>query len=435
MLLKTFKGGVHPKEEKEKTSHLKIRKAKLPKRVIIPLSQHTGTPCEPLVSVGEEVKTGQRIGDSEKFISAPIHASISGKVAAIELRPHPDGRMVKSIVIDSDGKDTLHESVKPYPPFKTLSKNDIRKIVRAAGIVGLGGGAFPTHVKLDPPHDKVIEYVILNGAECEPYLTADHRMMLENPEDIVIGLKAIMKTTDGKKGIIAIESNKPDAIASMRKVIKDEENLSVFVVKTKYPQGYEKSLIYSTIKREVPSGGLPMDVGCAVSNVSTAAAISFAIKKGMPLIERVVTVCGSGVKEPANLLVRIGTPFADAINECGGTQGEIKKVINGGPMMGIAHWTVDVPVTKGVTGILVFSEKEHEEIELEPCIRCAKCVDVCPVDLLPTLLESYAEAGNIEQCKKLGVLDCMECGVCAYICPSKRNIVQNIKLAKETLSK
>ncbi|MCX5725660.1 MAG: RnfABCDGE type electron transport complex subunit C, partial [Candidatus Saganbacteria bacterium] len=246
---------------------------------------------------------------------------------------------------------------------------------------------------------------------------------------------AIMKATGAKKGIIAIELNKPDAIASIRNAIKGKENISVAPLKTKYPEGYEKSLIYSIAKRKVPPGKLPMDVGCVVFNISTAAAISQTIRTGMPLIERVVTVSGSGIAEPSNLLVRIGTSFQDAIAECGGLKGEIKKILNGGPLMGIAMWSLDVPVIKGVTGILAFTEKECEEVETEPCIRCAKCVDVCPVALLPTLLESYFEAGNIRECRKLGVLDCMECGACSYICPSKRNLVQNIKLAKEAAIK
>jgi len=432
--MKTFRGGVHPKEEKEFSRDKAIRAAKSPSVAVIPLIQHTGAPCEPLVQAGEEVKVGQPLGDSQRFITAPVHASISGKVKAIEDRFHPTlGKKIQSIMIESDGKEAVHESVSPYPELDKISKPDLRKIVRAAGIVGLGGGAFPTHVKLDPPHDKEIEYVILNGAECEPYLTCDERIMIEHSDEVIMGLKAIMKPTDAKNAIIGIESNKPEATRIMKEKIKDEPNIKVKKVKTKYPQGGEKQLVKALIGREIPPGGLPMDVKVVVNNVGTAQAIAKTIKTGMPLIERVVTVTGKKVKNPSNLLVKIGTPIKDLIEECGGVDGEIAKIVMGGPMMGTAQWNLDVPVLKGTSGILVLTKEEAKDLESEPCVRCGKCVDVCPQYLVPTTIARFAEFKKWDDAGSFSALDCMECGACAYTCPSKIDLVQLIKLAKTEL--
>jgi len=432
--MKTFTGGVHLKDEKEPTRGKAITEAKSPTIAVIPLIQHTGAPCEPLVSVGDEVKVGQPLGDSQRYITAPVHSSISGKVKAIEGRPHPTlGKKIKSIVIESDGKERVHESVKPYAEFDKLTKHDIRKIVRAAGIVGLGGGAFPTHVKLDPPHDKIIEYVILNGAECEPYLTCDERIMIELADEVVMGLKAIMKPTDAHKAIIGIESNKPEAIKIMQEAINGEHDIKIKVVKTKYPAGGEKQLIRALTGREVPSGGLPMDVKVVVNNVGTAQAIANTIKTGMPLIERVVTVTGKRVRNPSNLRVKIGTPVKNVIEECGGVDGEIAKVIIGGPMMGIAGWNLDCPVIKCTTAILILTKDEVKEYEPLPCVRCGKCVDVCPHYLLPSMIARFAEFGKWSEAKSYGALDCIECGACAYVCPSKIDLVQLIKLAKSEI--
>jgi electron transport complex protein RnfC len=302
-------------------------------------------------------------------------------------------------------------------------------------MVGLGGAMFPTQVKLSPPPEKKIDTIILNGAECEPYLTADHRLMLENPEEIVSGLKIILRATGAPLGYIGIEDNKPDAVRVMKETLKDEKNIQVIPVKTKYPQGGEKQLIKSILNREVPSGGLPMDVGVIVQNVGTAYAIAQAFLTGLPLVERVVTIAGKGIREPANLRVKIGTLISGLIEECGGFTGEVEKVIVGGPLMGMAQYTLDVPVIKGTTGVLIQIKEEVEKIEPSVCIKCAKCVDVCPMFLLPNFLADYAEHGKFEEACQIGLLDCIECGACAYVCASKRDLIQLIKLAKSECQK
>lgn len=426
----TFKGGVHPPHHKHYTEHLPLKKAEVPKLVIIPLQQHIGAPCDPLVQVGDEVKLGQKIGEPKGFVSAPIHSSVSGRVAAIEKRPHPGGGLVLSVVIESDGLDSLDESIKPRGNLENLTAEDIKNIMREAGLVGMGGATFPTQVKFSPPADKPIDTVILNGAECEPYLTADHRLMLENAGDVVLGLKAMMKAVNVKKGYIAIENNKPDAIKAIAEAVQGEGDIEVVSLKTKYPQGAEKQLIKACTGREVPSGGLPMDCGVIVNNVGTSAALGNAIKTGMPLVERIVTITGSGVKEPQNLVVRIGTPFADVIEQCGGLADNVGKVIQGGPMMGIAQYTTEVPVIKGTSGILVLKE---EDLGLKPeiaCIKCARCVDACPIGLLPTKLEGFAQKGMLHEADEYHVIDCIECGSCSFICPAKRPLVERIRLAK-----
>ncbi len=432
---KTFIGGVHPKDEKELTKDKPIRPAKDPKTAIIHLCQHTGATCTPLVKVGDYVKVGQKIGDSEARISAPVHSSISGKVIAIEERPHPAGINVPAIVIESDGQNLIDESIKPYPPLESLSPDNIRAAVREAGIVGLGGAVFPTHVKLQPPKDKPIKSVILNGCECEPMITCDYRLMIENPQEILFGMKAIMKAVAAEEGFIGIENNKPDAIKIMKEVTKSKSNIKVIEVKTKYPQGGEKQLIKVILNLEVPSGGLPYDVHVLVQNVGTAVAIANTLLKGMPLIERIVTVTGKYLKNPSNLKVKIGTPFSQLTEECGGTEGKIKKLIMGGPMMGIAQIGLEVGVAKCVTSLIVQTEEEVLDYKSEPCIRCAKCVDVCPAFILPAIIASYAENGMFNLSKEYGALDCIECGACAYVCPSRIELVQLIKLAKYEVSK
>ncbi|HHW01632.1 MAG TPA: electron transport complex subunit RsxC [Thermoanaerobacterales bacterium] len=429
-MLKTFRGGIHPPYNKDLTKHKPVETAKLPDRVIIPMSQHVGAPCEPIVKVGDLVKKGQKIGEARAFVSAPIHASISGKVTAVEPRPHPGGGMVMSVVIESDGKDELFEGINAPKPLAELSPDEIKNLIRESGIVGMGGAGFPTQVKLSPPPGKTIDTIIVNGAECEPYLTADHRLMVERPDDVVLGLEAIMKATGVKNGYIAIEENKPDAIEAIRKAIQAKDGIELVELATKYPQGGEKQLINAVTGREVPSGGLPMDVHVIVDNAGTCAAIANAIKTGMPLVERIATVTGTAVNEPKNLLIRIGTPFSEIIEQCGGFKGEAGKVIMGGPMMGLAQSVLDVPAIKGTSGILVLAKNDVVLSEQSPCIRCARCVDACPIHLLPTTLGKFAERGMWTEAEEYHALDCIECGCCAYVCPAHIPLTQLIRLAK-----
>lgn len=426
----TFKRGIHPEYHKELTADKPIVTAQLSQRVVIPLSQHTGAPAKPEVNIGDEVKKGQLIGSPTAFVSSPVHSSISGKVVAISDFPHPSGRMVQSIVIESDGKDE-YTSFTERPDYMGLSPDEIKGIIRDAGIVGLGGAAFPTSVKLSPPKEKPIDTVILNGAECEPYLTADHRLMADYPQEIVNGLKIIMKSLGVNEGYIGIEENKPDAIEKIKSVVSGEPNIKVSTLKVKYPQGAEKMLIKAIKGREVPSKGLPMDVGVVVQNVGTALAVYEAVRYGKPLIERVVTVTGNGIREPHNMIVRIGTLISDLVEQCGGLSEGAVKVIVGGPMMGFAQWSLDVPVVKGTSGILVFTADEYfPSEEYFPCIRCGRCLDVCPMGLNPSMLSILSEKGRYEETKEYNLFDCFECGSCAFVCPSCRPMVQFIRLAK-----
>ena len=425
-----FRGGVHPEHRKELTASLAITAATIPRKVVIPLQQHIGAPCEPLVKVGDAVKVGQMIGDSEAFVSAPVHASISGTVAAIEPYNHPLGRKVTAIIIEGDGRDEWCSELEPVEKVDDLSPEEIRARLRSAGIVGLGGAAFPAHVKLSPPEGKAIDTVIINGAECEPYLTADHRLMLERPEDIVFGLEVIMKALGAGRGIIGIEDNKPDALRVMRQAIEGKSDMSVVALKTKYPQGAEKMLILATTRRRVPSGGLPLDVGVVNHNVGTTVAIAEAVRKGKPLIERVVTVTGEGVKRPANLMVRLGTLAGDLLEYCGGLREDTCKLIMGGPMMGLAQPTADFPVVKGTSGILALTAEEAAVYENGSCIRCASCVKACPINLVPTFIAQAAEHGLFDRAEKLHAADCIECGCCSYICPAGIPLTQWIRIAK-----
>jgi len=426
---KSFHGGIHPPYNKQATAALPIVDAAPPKTVVIPLHQHTGAPCEPLVKVGDEVKLGQKIGESQSFVSAPVHASVSGKVTAIEARPHPGSGLVQAVVIESDGLDTPDPGMVPAGDVATLSPDEIRKIIRAAGIVGLGGAAFPTAVKVSPPPGKAIDTVVLNGAECEPYLTADHRVMLEDPAAVIYGLRALMQACGAPRGMIAVEDNKPDAIEALHKSLSAADGIQIVVLHTKYPQGSEKQLVWACLEREVPSGGLPLDVGVVVSNVGTAAAVAQAIQSGKPLYERVVTVTGSAVAKPQNLRVRIGTSFADLIEQCGGLT-DAGKVINGGPMMGIAQSSLDVPVIKGTSGILCLKRGEIIREQPTACLKCGRCVENCPMHLMPLWIAAYAERALHDEAERLNAMDCVECGCCSYICPARRPLVQAIRLSK-----
>ncbi|MEW9123049.1 MAG: electron transport complex subunit RsxC [Thermotaleaceae bacterium] len=428
----SFRGGVHPPHFKEATARLKVERALEPKIVTIPLQQHIGAPSELLVKVGERVKVGEKIAEASGFVSAPIHSSVSGVVKQVGRMLTPTGETM-CVIIESDGLNEIHENVVPKGSIESLSGKEILNIIKEAGIVGMGGAAFPTHVKLSPPPEKKIDTVILNGAECEPFLTADHRLMLENPESIINGLKAMMKVLGVKQAYVGIEDNKKDAIEEMKKHVQKEEGIHIVGLHTKYPQGAEKQLIYACTKREVPSGGLPMDVGVVVNNVGTAAAICNAIETGMPLVERIATITGKGVKEPKNLLIKIGTSFKEIIEQCGGYSGVPGKLIMGGPMMGLAQYTDDIPAIKGTSGILVLMPEEASLPEPRPCIRCGKCVEICPAFLQPLFISGYALQNMHETAEKYNALDCIECGSCSFICPSKRPLLQSIRVSKREI--
>lgn len=424
-----YYGGIHPTEHKELSEHLSLVRFPDPLNIVVPMSQHAGAPAEPIVEVGQQVKMGQKIAEAKGLISSAIHSSVSGTVVAIEPRLHTvSGLEALAIVIQSDGKNTLHESVKPAGKLDNLSPDEIIEIVREKGIVGMGGAGFPTAVKLKAP--KPIELVLLNGCECEPILTADHRVLLEYADDVIYGLKAMMKASGAPKGVIAIEDNKQDAVELLQEKTADIENIEIVVAKTKYPQGAEKMLIKRVMGKQVPSGGLPMDVGAIVSNVSTAKAISDAIQTGMPLIERVVTVGGERMNKPGNYLVKVGTSVKDIINHCGDVKGDDVTIKIGGPMMGFTVENLNVPLLKCSNGIIAIETTVKEAVE---CIKCGRCADVCPMELRPLYFTKYALTEDWEGMKTQNAMDCIECGCCEYICSSKIPIVERIKIGKTAI--
>jgi electron transport complex protein RnfC len=430
-MAKSFRGGIHPNDRKRYTANKAIEVASIPNKVIIPVRQHIGAPCSPIVKVGDLVKKGQVIAEAQAFVSSPIHASTSGKVVEVAAYPHPVFGSCMAVVIESDGQDEWVEGLPLNRDWKTLDVTEIKEIIRQSGMVGMGGATFPTHIKMAPPAEKPIHTFILNGAECEPFLTADHRVMLEQTDRIVTGMQIAMKVLGVTKGYIGIEENKPDAIDALRKACSAVSGLEVVALQTKYPQGAEKTLISVVTGTDVPSGGLPMDVGVVVQNVGTVVAIADAVQKGIPLIERVTTVTGGALKEPKNVLFRIGTTFAGAVAACGGFTQQPVKVIMGGPMMGMAQSTLDVPIIKGTSGILVLSETDVNVGPERSCIRCGRCVDACPMGLVPSMLSVLSERGVHSVAKEqYDLLDCVECGSCVYVCPAKRNIVHYVKLSK-----
>ena len=429
--IRSFRGGIHPLHEigggKAATRGLAIERAPAPARVCLPMSQHIGGPCVPCVQVGQRVLRGQVIGRPRGFVSAPVHASVSGTVVAVGPHAAIGNANATCVVIENDGRDEWDPACAPAD-VSALTPQEILSRIGEAGIVGMGGAAFPSRVKLSPPGEKKIDFLLLNGAECEPYLSADHRMMLEEGEKILRGASFVAKALGGPQVIVGVEANKRDAAEVLTSLVSPY-GFRVQVLRVKYPQGSEKQLISALTGRKVPSGGLPMDAGCVVVNVSTAAAIADAVELGLPLTERVLTVTGA-VKTPKNLRVRIGTPVQELIDYCGGLNADAARVVSGGPMMGIALFSLDVPVVKGTSGILALTKAQTETGEATACIRCGRCVRICPIHLLPYELCNDFERGDFAAADKHNALDCIECGSCTYVCPAKRNITSAIRVCK-----
>jgi electron transport complex protein RnfC len=420
-----FAGGVHPPEQKEtETNDIVVMPA--PKRAYIPFSQHTGKPAKPMVKKGDLVKIGTKIGEPDGFISASVHSSVAGKVIDIIDHPHPVVGSSLCCIIESDGSEIWVDDLKGGQDTNTMTREQMVNVIRDAGIVGMGGAAFPTHVKLSPPKDKKIDTLLVNGCECEPVLTADHRLMMEYSTEIIEGAHIFQKILDAADLVFCIEDNKKDAIEIFKSA-----GVMVARLKTKYPQGAEKQLIKAVLRREVPRGGLPMDVGCVVQNVGTCYAGLLAVKHQRPLIDRVVTISGDGVTTGKNVLVRIGTTAHDVIEFCGGYTGSVRKIVFGGPMMGIAQYTDSVPVIKGTSGILVWQDARIPAED--PCVRCAACVDACPMGLMPTEICAQVKSRNFDTAESYGVLDCIECGCCAYVCPANIPLVHYFKYGKSEI--
>lgn len=432
MSFASFPGGIHPLHRIHHGKHLSqtcaIEKIAAPEKVTIPMSQHIGAPCAPIVQVGDHVLIGQKIGEPRGFVGAPVHATVSGKVVAIQTIEITGGNYTPCVVIENDGKEEwtttlLNEGVSLDDPSQMLAA------IKEAGIVGMGGAAFPAHIKFAPPKDQKIDYLLLNGAECEPYLTSDHRMMLEHAKEILEGAHLIMKALSAPQCVIGVENNKMDAVEALNKA-NTYPDIKIQPLKVKYPQGSEKHLIQACTGRQVPSGGLPAAAGCVVSNVSTAYAVYDALINGRALVERIITVTGHAIKEPKNLLCRVGTPVQNLIDACGGLTDDVAKVVSGGPMMGIALVTTDVPTVKGMSGILCLNKTETLAQEPSACIHCGRCVAGCPMHLMPELLARQSQAGEWDACKANNVLDCIECGSCTYVCPAKRRVTTDIRVAK-----
>lgn len=429
----TFKGGIHPNEFKELTENLAFEKMPLTKEVAIPVAQHIGKPGSIKVKKRDEVKIGTVLAEQDGFISASVHSPVCGKVKDIIKHANIGGYSKESIIITVS--DEEHTELMEPLNYDTLTKEEIIDRVKHAGIVGQGGAAFPTYVKLLPPSDKKIEWVILNGAECEPYLTRDYRFMIERTEDVLRGLSIFMKALGIKQGAVGIEDNKPEAIEKMAEAAKKFEGIKVFSMKTKYPQGAEKMLIKALTGKKVPPGKLPMEVGVVIQNIGTAIAVNDAIMKGMPQITAALTVSGKGINEPKNLIVPIGTKISDVIDYCGGLKDETCKVVVGGPMMGIAQYDFDAPVMKATSGLLSLSTEETSDDETMNCLSCGKCIEICAVNLLPTNLVKYAQMGKFDLADEDNIMSCMECGTCAYNCPANIPMVQWIRFGKKMVHK
>lgn len=429
MLNWVFRGGVRAPHRKY-TAQAETVIMDIPSRVIIPMVQHIGAPCTPTVKKGDNVKVGQVIGDSEAYVSCPVHSSVSGTVSRVEPMLYASGKPVMSVEILSDGKQEYLEDLTP-PQIK--NKEDFLKAIRRSGLVGLGGAGFPTHVKLSPPKDKTIDFLVINGAECEPYITSDYRELMENPLGVIKGIQLVLDMLDIPKAVIGIEDNKPKAIQLVTEKASTDPRISVLPLRSKYPQGAEKMLIYAATGRKVPSGKLPADVGCVVLNVNSASFIASYLETGLPLIHKRVTVDGPVVKEPKNVLVPIGASLQDVIDFCGGFTSNPFKILMGGPMMGIAQYSLETSVIKNTNAILALDKKEGDLPPESACIRCGRCVQACPMNLIPSDLNRLVMAGKYDELEKFRVLDCIECGSCSWSCPAKRHLVQSIRIGKDAV--
>ncbi len=428
----TFKGGVHPYDGKDLAKDQPIQKIMPKGEMVYPVSQHIGAPASPIVAVGDRVLRGQKIAEAGGFVSAPIYASVSGTVKAIQPRRTAVGDMVNSIIVENDG---LMEEVEFHPveDINSLSKEEILNRIKEAGVVGMGGAGFPTHVKLSPKEPEKIEFIIANCAECEPYLTADYRRMMETPEELVEGMKIVLRLFEGAKGILGVEDNKPDAIAKLQELTKDEPRVEVMPLQTKYPQGGERQLIYATTKREINSTMLPADAGCIVDNVETLISIYHAVKFGKPVMERIFTVTGDAVIKPGNFLYCIGMSYAELLEAAGGFKEQPEKIISGGPMMGFSMFELEIPTTKTSSSLLCFLKDEVAASETTACINCGRCVGACPEQIIPSKLAKMSEFGDKAAFEKWNGMECIECGSCSYICPAKRPLAQYIKTMKKQI--
>ena len=432
MGISTFKGGVHPYDGKDLAKDQPIRRIKPKEILVYPLSQHIGAPASPIVAVGDTVLRGEKIAEAGGFVSAPVFASVSGTVKAIEPRHVATGDLVNSIIIENDGemKETDFHGVEDVA---SLSKEQIIEKVKEAGVVGMGGAGFPTHVKLSPKEPDKIEFIIANCAECEPYLTADYRRMLENPEELIGCMKIVLRLFDHAKGILGVEDNKPDCIQKLKELTKDEERIEVMPLKTKYPQGGERQLIYATTGRAINSKMLPADAGCIVDNVETLVAINRAVKEGKPVMDRIFTVTGDAVANPGNFEYCIGMSYAEILEEAGGFKEDPEKMISGGPMMGFAVFSLEIPTTKTSSSLLCFKKDDVSASEVTACINCGRCVSVCPEQIVPSRLAKMSQFHDSESFEKWNGMECIECGSCSYICPAKRPLAQYIKTMKKQI--
>lgn len=432
----TFSHGVHPPEHKELTSGVSIRRMPFPEEIILPVRQHAGKPARPIVKAGDWVERGDKVAEADGYVSVPIHASAAGRVVEVGWWPHPDGTMAEAVRIRVEKYSPQIPRPRQIPLWEGLSPKDVVSWVQKGGVVGLGGAAFPTHVKLLPPKEASIQLLLVNGAECEPYLTTDHRTMVEFPHRVWFGVRIVMKALKVERAVIGVEKNKPDAIEILSGTRPGDLDAEVIGLTVKYPQGAEKMLIKAVTGKEVPSGKLPMHVGVVVQNVGTIACIAEIFETGLPLIERVVTVTGPGVKRPSNLIVPVGTKIRDVLAFCGGLTEEVTEVVSGGPMMGGAQPNLDAPITKGITGIVALTRREARIREVFPCIRCGHCLDACPMFLNPSLMGSLAQTGRYhEMAERAHLWDCMLCGACSYVCPSNIPLSQMFALAKYQLGR